>query len=185
MEIKQSRDGDIIVVELRGSVDSRSAHELERELTEPLDKGARLFAIGFQELEQLTGSGLRVLVMLAKKLVALDGGLVLYSLSPQVKTIFEVSGLSDLFAIEPTKSEALRYLSSSKRMSKLSFLAMKLLDGGEEGGSRGKRAEPDGRSGTGSRLSAQVARLLSPDSDSLGQSVGGKTDDDEEPESGV
>jgi anti-anti-sigma factor len=157
MEIKESRRGNLVFLDLSGNVDTRSTHELELAVTNLLDKGDRLFAIGFKEL---TGSGLRVLVMLAKNLAGLDGGLVLYSISPSLKTIFDVSGLTSLFAIVPDKKEAMRHLSSPKRMSKVSLLATKILDGGKEEDPRAKKEEPNGGR-RGSRLSKQVVRLLS------------------------
>jgi anti-anti-sigma factor len=139
MEIKESRRGSLVFLDLSGNVDTRSTHELELAVTNLLDKGDRLFAIGFQDVEELTGSGLRVLVMLAKNLAGLDGGLVLYSINPSLKTIFDVSGLTSLFAIVPDKKEAMRHLSSPKRMSKVSLLATKILDGGKEEDPRDKK----------------------------------------------
>jgi hypothetical protein len=102
-----------------------------------------------------------VLIMLEKKLANAEGGLVLCSLSEHVRTVFEISGLATHFAITSSRREAVARLASDKRLSKVSALATKLLNRGEEGGRRPSKAEPAGRPETGSRLSSQVAQLLS------------------------
>jgi stage II sporulation protein AA (anti-sigma F factor antagonist) len=163
MEIKESKHGEVTVLQPVGSMDTRNALEFEQRVVQLLDEGASRVVIDFSTVEQLTSSGIRVLVMMARRLVGVEGALVLCALSDHIRTILDVSGLKDYFIIAPSKQKAIEDLSSAPKMSKISVLAKKLLDGGaEHQTSTGARFDKDSR-GTKkrSKLSDQVAQLLS------------------------
>ena len=159
MEIKITQHGEIVIVEPVGSLDTRTTHEFEKKLLELLDLGTRRFVIDFMRTDHLTSSGLRVLLLLAKKLSSMEGGLALSSLNDHVKTVFDISGFTDYFPIMSSQHEAVKHLSSGTKVSKISIHAMKLLDSDDDEKAPSK-SKKQGKGATSS-LSAQVAKLLS------------------------
>ncbi len=151
MKIKESKRGDIVILEISGSVDTRTSHEFEQKVLDLLEKGTRLLVINLEQVEHLASSGLRVLLMLAKKLVSVEGNLVLCSMNEHVETVLDISGLKDFFGIAPSAKEAVAKLHSTPKMSTLSSLAGKLL--GVDSGKSGKE-------GKTSKLSSQVFQIL-------------------------
>ena len=168
MEILDSTVGDVAIIQPMGSVDTRGSFDFERKVKERLAGKTRLFAVDFEEVELLTSAGIRVLVMLAKRLEGIDGRLVLYSLKSQVQTVFDISGLTQHFVIEPSKELALKRLasdpsspaSSATPLSRVSVLVMRLLGRGEQETASGQEAARQRPQERGSELYDHVAQLL-------------------------
>jgi anti-sigma B factor antagonist len=162
MQIEEKRYDEIILLGPRGDLDAQGSQDLEQKLLSLLDGGARSLVIDFTHVDQLTGPGLRVLVMVAGNLEGVEGDLVLCSLNEQVSAVFEVSGLVDYFSFASSRQEAIEQLLSTQRPSKLSILALKLLTGGEEKwADRGPADDSGPRPRSGSQLFSQVAEILS------------------------
>lgn len=164
MEIRASEQAGIALLEPAGSIDTRSALEFERKARELLEGGARLCAIDFANVELITSAGIRVLMMLAKRLQGIEGDLVLCALNDQVKTVFEIAGLTGQFRIVSSRQDALALLSTRTEpspaagLSRISRLAMRLLGGEEVTAACARRAKDSSQRSSG--LSARVAQLL-------------------------
>ena len=132
MDFKESKLRDIFILELIGEVDTRSAKEFEQKIVLLLESGARRFVVDFKAVNQLTSSGLRVLVMLAKSLRGPAEDLLFCSLNAHVNTVLEISGLTQLFRVFPGEQrDAVRELSRMKSQPhdlKLASLAANLLN---------------------------------------------------------
>ena len=61
----------------------------------------------FRRCTYVSSAGLRTLIMAAKRLANLGGKLVLAGMNAQVQRIFEISGLTSVLTVHPTKAEAL------------------------------------------------------------------------------
>lgn len=118
---------EVHILALSGQLDSRSAPELERELLSSLAKKRHSILLDFSQLEFISSAGLRVLVMTGKRLAAQGGALALCTLPPAVLEVFEVAGMTPLFPIHPSRAEAVRWLSRSTKLSRVSSLADSLL----------------------------------------------------------
>lgn len=106
MDIEESRRDDVTVLQLSGSIDSETAFEFEDAVTKVFQDGARRVVVDLGEVDQLTSSGIRVLLLLAKKLGAANGKLALSSLNEHVRTVLEISGLTGRFRIRSSIDEA-------------------------------------------------------------------------------
>lgn len=148
--------GEVSVFELSGELDSRSAPELESALLDSLAKERRNLLLDFSRLEFISSAGLRVLVMVGKRLAAEGGQLVLCALNAEVRQIFDLVGMSDLFVTRPSRGEALQWLSENAKVVQVSSLAAKLLGKGD-----GTGVPRHGASGQGdSERSSLAAELL-------------------------
>src|SRR5215510_2608540 len=103
----------IAVIEPAGAIDTRSAQEFEKVILERLNERVAQFMVAFAKVELVSSAGLRVLIMLAKRVVQQSGGLVLYGLTDHVQTVFDVTGLTDYFVIAADEREALERLQTS------------------------------------------------------------------------
>jgi stage II sporulation protein AA (anti-sigma F factor antagonist) len=161
VEIKSSKTGDVAVLEAAGMIDTRGSLQFEREISSHFDAGVRRFVIDLKRVDLITSAGIRVLVMLAKR-VAGGGGLVLCGLNEHVTSVFEVAGLLQHFTRTTTAAEGITRVREFARpveqtaKSKVSRAASRLL------GSEGDEPSPGGGRSMGapSRLAQDVSRLL-------------------------
>lgn len=156
MEIRQEKKGQVLVVGPAGHLDTRTSHDFEKKIVELLGSGERRFIIDLAQVEYVSSAGLRVLLLLAKKLDAMEGDLVLSGMNAQVREVFDVAGFTGIFTIVPTEGEALAKLSSGSKS--ITDLATKLLGLSKEWHDTGEKKPSD--SATALRVSARAAELL-------------------------
>lgn len=106
MEIKTSKNGIIITVEVIGRLDAASSAELEEKLDSIIDDGNKNIILDLKDLEYVSSSGLRVFLIILKKVSNLTGKFLLCNLKPNIREIFEISGFVDIFKIYNTPEEA-------------------------------------------------------------------------------
>lgn len=107
MQINESRENDVLILGPVGHLDTRTQGDFEKVVLERLQGGERRFIIDMVEVEYLASAGLRVLLMLAKKLKSTDGQLIICGMNEHVLEVFNVAGFSGFFTIKANKDEAL------------------------------------------------------------------------------
>jgi anti-anti-sigma factor len=107
MEVTSSRSGGFSVVAVDGEIDPKASVDLERALSDLVTEGERRFVIDLAGVERLSGAGVRVLLMFARKLSGLGGHLALCSLASPVQAIFDVAGFANAFTICASRGEAI------------------------------------------------------------------------------
>lgn len=111
MEITQAEQEGIIMLELKGRLDTLSSSELERKLTDLITQKEYKLVLDFSQLDFISSSGLRVLLAAGKQLKSASGKMVLCALKEHVKEVFDVAGFTMLFSIFPSAEIALKELS--------------------------------------------------------------------------
>ena len=100
MNIHIEKRGEADIVRPAGRLDSATSGAFERAAGEVFDAGCRLMVLDFSQIEYVSSAGLRATLILGKRMRAIAGGkLVLCSLAPQVREIFEISGFVAIFSI--------------------------------------------------------------------------------------
>lgn len=107
MEIQEGRSGDVLVVAPRGRVDSTTSGDLEHRLLDLLGSGQRRLVLDLAGIEYISSAGLRVLLLVAKRLKTERGDLVLCALTPAVRQVFELAGFLPIFQLEDSREAAL------------------------------------------------------------------------------
>jgi len=107
MEIREDKRGDIVIVGLKGRLDASTSNRLEERLLALIDGGEKRFVIDFSQLDYISSSGLRVLLMAAKRLRDANGKIVLSSLKDHIKEVFDIAGFSSIFPIFHSQEEAI------------------------------------------------------------------------------
>jgi len=107
MEIAQERDGDVVIVRFSGRFDSSAAPAAEERLSTALADLPPRLALDMSGLNYISSAGLRVLLVLAKRVQQANGKAVLFGLAPNVREVFAVSGFDTIFSIEPDPASAI------------------------------------------------------------------------------
>jgi anti-anti-sigma factor len=95
---------------VKGRVDSATAGELEKALQPLYATPGERVVLDFGALDYISSAGLRVVLMLAKRAKSSQGRLLLCSLSPQVREVFEISGFLKILEVSADPAAALAAL---------------------------------------------------------------------------
>jgi anti-anti-sigma factor len=107
MEFAQEQAGDVVIVRLTGRLDSGAAKSAEDGFNAALSGGTPHLAVDLTKLDYISSAGLRVLLVVAKKVQQAKGKVALFGLSPNVREVFSVSGFDTIFSIQPDSAAAL------------------------------------------------------------------------------
>jgi anti-anti-sigma factor len=108
MEINKTLIYDTPVLNVSGKIDAVTSKQLESAIDEMLQPDARMILLDLREVEYVSSSGLRVLMVAKEKLRQRQGDLRLSSLQPLVREVFEITGLKAFFTIYPSQGDALK-----------------------------------------------------------------------------
>jgi anti-anti-sigma factor len=108
MNVQVSTVGDYTVVGVDGRIDTTNATAFEAKLTELIDGGAAKILVDCSGLNYISSSGLRVFLVIQKKLGAGTGRFKLCSLQPGIREIFDISGFSTILSVFPNQEAALK-----------------------------------------------------------------------------
>ena len=96
MELTKVANGDQLKVSINGRLDTSTAVEAEAFFNENL-AGVKSLIIDCENLSYISSAGLRVLLSIQKKM---NSGLKLVNVQELVMEVFEMTGFSDILAIE-------------------------------------------------------------------------------------
>lgn len=100
MEINIGNEGNKVVVALKGRLDTLTSGDLEKEITPLIAEPGTGLILECNELEYISSTGLRVILMVHKKLTAGGGSFILRHVAPPIKSVFDMTGFSALLTIE-------------------------------------------------------------------------------------
>ena len=94
-----TRNGDKLTVNAAGRIDTSNAQQFENEVKESLE-GITELTLGVDNVEYISSSGLRSLLILHKLMSAKDGKLIVRNPAEMVCEVFEATGFMDVLNIE-------------------------------------------------------------------------------------
>ena len=107
MEIFSSKEKEILVLKLKGRLDTNASMEFEHKVQEAINDQSKNMVLDFTDLEYICSSGLRVIIQAAKKLKSVEGNLVLCSMQDYIQEVFEISGFDSFLTIFASEDDAL------------------------------------------------------------------------------
>jgi anti-anti-sigma factor len=110
MQITLRDDDGVTLVELQGTLDARGARDVEAGVAALLRTAGVRLALDCAQIDATTGAGLRALVSLSKRVLLVDGAVILYALDTNLLHVLDVAGLAEHFAIVPTAVDAIARL---------------------------------------------------------------------------
>ena len=99
MEIRDKKEGEVVILEPIGRIDTNTASEFESKIVEVMDNGVSRFVVDLKEIDYISSAGLRVFLMAIKKLKSMDGSFIICSMSDHIKEVFDISGFTPIFTI--------------------------------------------------------------------------------------
>ena len=102
MQITTDTQGDRRTVVIDGNLDSSTAPKLEAQLDVT---GVREIVVDFTECPYISSAGIRILLMAHRRMAAAGGKFIARNLSPTVREIFDLTGISRVITITKTARE--------------------------------------------------------------------------------
>ncbi|GAA0780633.1 STAS domain-containing protein [Castellaniella ginsengisoli] len=104
------KSGTVLVCQPQGLINSANAAAFEADLMAQVDKGEQRIVLDLARLDYISSAGLRVVLLLAKKLKQAGGALILCDIQPNVREVFEISGFLAILKVCDTRAEAVAAL---------------------------------------------------------------------------
>lgn len=104
--------GQFMILKPSGRIDSQSSPEFETAFVEKL-KTAKSVIVDFADVPYVSSAGLRVILLIAKKIAATQGQFGLASMKPEIHSVFKISGLSSVLKIFDTPEAAMAAFGAS------------------------------------------------------------------------
>jgi anti-sigma B factor antagonist len=107
LSLETRQENDRTVIEVGGEIDVYTAPKLRERIIELVDEGQYHLVVDLEKVEFLDSTGLGVLVGGLKRVRGHDGSLQLVCTQERLLKIFRITGLSKVFAIHGSQSDAL------------------------------------------------------------------------------
>lgn len=108
MDVLERRMEGIVVLSVKGRLDSNTSDEFEKRLLSMVLEGETRFILDFEELDYISSAGLRVLLKATKELKKTSGRLCLCSIRDYIREVLDMSGFSSFLPIHPDVGESLK-----------------------------------------------------------------------------
>jgi len=108
MKVQVESSKEYTIVSVEGRIDSTNATEFEKPMMEVIEGGCTRIILDCSGLNYISSSGLRIFLIVLKKMIAAKGQFSLCNLQPGIKEIFDIAGFSSIFSIFPDIQAALK-----------------------------------------------------------------------------
>ena len=100
-------------VEVQGEIDVYTSPRVKEAINELIEKGHYQLVINLEGVRYIDSTGLGVLIGALKKVREHSGRILLVCTNPQIKKIFNITGLVKIFEIFKDEDEALQILANA------------------------------------------------------------------------
>jgi anti-anti-sigma factor len=107
----------VVVLGICGKIHTEASEALLKRLNALIDQGERHLLIDFSGVDYINSSGLRALLIVAKKLKGLGGEMVLAAVTELIQQVLRVSGCTSLIGIHASREKALNAFRTFKDSS--------------------------------------------------------------------
>ncbi|OGR06521.1 MAG: hypothetical protein A2511_04100 [Deltaproteobacteria bacterium RIFOXYD12_FULL_50_9] len=114
MEIITREQNSLQIISLKGRLDASTAPQLQTNFEGNIVLGNRFFILNCQGVDYVSSGGLRVLLIMTKKVRALAGGLVLSNLHPFVEDLLTMAGFNKVIPTVASEEEAINLLTKGE-----------------------------------------------------------------------
>lgn len=108
MSVTFEKVGTATVASLQGRLDSTNSPAIETQLASQLGEGG--FVLDVSKLDYISSAGLRVVLVIAKKLKQSGTAFLLAGMQPHIRDVFEISGFLTILDVAASRDDALSRL---------------------------------------------------------------------------
>ena len=113
MQIAEARRDGVVAVVPAGRIDTTTAPTLEGHLNALLAGGARRLVVDFSRVDYISSAGLRVMLLVARRMKESNGRLALCAFTEPVRQVFQLAGFLPLFTVCESQDTAMGQLAGS------------------------------------------------------------------------
>ena len=95
------------IVSLQGQINSTNAASTEAEILALVTAGQKNLLLDFAALDYISSAGLRLVLVVAKRLKQDNGQLLLCGMQSHIREVFDISGFLAILNVADTRTEAL------------------------------------------------------------------------------
>ena len=107
MEITEKKTEKCMIIGIEGRLDTISSAVFEKRLMELIDNQIIRILVNCSQMDYISSSGLRTLLLALKRIAPATGKFVLCEVGENIQEIFAISGFNKIFEIYPGEDEAL------------------------------------------------------------------------------
>ena len=107
MKVTTEREDSILNAVVEGRIDSATVSEFQHTVESAIADDDKAVLIGLQDLAYINSSGLRAILLIAKKLWKRDAKFVLYAPGSVVEEVLTIAGFDKIIQICASKDDAL------------------------------------------------------------------------------
>lgn len=107
MSVESRRSGAVVIVTPKDRFDTNSAPEVERVLTDYIERGERQIVLDLSSISYISSIGLRVILKTVMAMIRTGGRVVLCGGNDQVRTVLQLSGATIMSLYAATLEDAL------------------------------------------------------------------------------
>ena len=111
MEIREETENGLLVLVPVDRIDGNTAQGFADRIAEVAKRDVPAVILDFSELNYISSTGLRSVLMLAKTSKAAGKGMAVCALAPHIREVFDVSGFSRILTLADDRPAALAQLS--------------------------------------------------------------------------
>lgn len=100
MTIEINVVNDVVTAILNGRLDTPAATKFAQDMQPLMDQADKHIVLDCAKMEFIASSGLRLFLALRKQTIAKGGDVTIKNLTPDVKTVFTITGFLSLFNFE-------------------------------------------------------------------------------------
>ena len=108
MNLKIEKKQDVVVLQVKGSLDADSVSQFKKKVNKIIEEGSKCLVLDGSELEFVDSMGLGSLISFLRKLRSQNGDLKVAAISKEVQQVFEITRLHQLFQIFSNSDEAIK-----------------------------------------------------------------------------
>lgn len=109
-ELIEEFKGDVLVIRIKGRLDSVSSPNAEKKVFDLINDGSLKIILDIGGVNYVSSAGMRMLLATTKKIRTLSGKLCVCSMIPNVLDVLKMSGFDHILELYPTEEEALKHL---------------------------------------------------------------------------
>jgi anti-sigma B factor antagonist/stage II sporulation protein AA (anti-sigma F factor antagonist) len=108
IDVTEDIRDDVSILHIEGRLDAISSPLAEHKIFDYINQGKHKLLLDFSKVDYLSSAGMRMLLSTTKKLKALDGKLVVCSVTPNVIDVLRMSGFDHVLDLARTEEDGLR-----------------------------------------------------------------------------
>lgn len=110
MHVSEERGPGVLLLGLSTRLDSTTSKAVEEKILGVIEAGDHRLVLDLTHLEYISSAGLRVLLVAANRLKAVNGKLAVFGLNDHVRDVFDIAGFLSFLSTHSSREEAVEHV---------------------------------------------------------------------------